>query len=211
MSERWAGMLRMPLGKLKRDLQNSSGLEAALPSLKHAPPFDGRHRIVHHRDTETQSLRAVRDSKSNPEVTEASEITEIAVPRTSGLSRLTELGIKLNWGFRMDLLVETVDRLLTIHFAQSLTYLKLSGKRLKEGLRRLTTAPTGAPEVSSVASVSSVLSAFDFDFPFFKTLCLCASVVNNCMRTIQRWACSRACPTRFRVMGGACFSLPSRC
>jgi GxxExxY protein len=102
--------------------------------------------------------------------------------------------IKLNCGFRMDLVVEdavvlelkTVDQLLPIHSAQLLTYLKLSGKRLgllinfnepvlTKGLKRLTTAPIGAPEVPSVPSVSSVAS----DFPFFKTLCLCASVVNK--------------------------------
>src|SRR5580704_3091180 len=64
--------------------------------------------------------------------------------------------IKLNCGFRMDLVVEdavvlelkTVDQLLPIHSAQLLTYLKLSGKKLgllinfnetvlKKGLKRL--------------------------------------------------------------------------
>src|ERR1035438_8408933 len=124
----------------------------------------------------------MRDSTSKPEITEA---TEIAVPRTFGLNRLTELiigaaievhrntgpglmesvyeeclcyelsqrglsfqrqvelpvaykGIKLNCGFRMDLVVadsvvlelKTVDQLLPIHSAQLLTYLKLSGKKL---------------------------------------------------------------------------------
>ena len=67
--------------------------------------------------------------------------------------------IKLNSGFRMDLVVEdsvvlelkTVEELLPIHSAQLLTYLKLSGKTLgllinfneptlKRGLKRLTTA-----------------------------------------------------------------------
>jgi GxxExxY protein len=184
------------------------------------------------------------DSKSTPEITEATEATEIAVPRMSGLNRLTESiigaaievhrntgpglmesvyeeclcyelsqlglkfqrqvelpvaykGIKLNCGFRMDLVVEdsvvlelkTVDQLLPIHSAQLLTYLKLSGKKLgllinfnepllKRGLKRLTTAPAVAPKAPSVISVSSVISAFAFDCSCLKTLCLCASVVN---------------------------------
>jgi GxxExxY protein len=65
-------------------------------------------------------------------------------------------GIKLDCGYRMDLLVEdaviielkTVEQLLPVHSAQLLTYLKLSGKPvgllmnfneavLRKGLRRL--------------------------------------------------------------------------
>jgi GxxExxY protein len=106
-------------------------------------------------------------------------------------------GIKLNFGFRMDLVVEdvvvlelkTVDQLLPIHSAQLLTYLKLSGKRLgllinfnepvlKKGLKRLTTEPIGAQSVPSVPSVSSVFSNVFSDFDFFPP-CLCASVVNK--------------------------------
>ena len=185
----------------------------------------------------------MRYLKSTPEITEALEATEIALPRMSGLNRLTELiigaaievhrntgpglmesvyeeclcyelaqqglnfqrqvelpvaykGIKLNCGFRMDLVVEdsvvlelkTVDLLLPIHSAQLLTYLKLSGKKLgllinfnepplKRGLKRLTTAPPVAPKIPSVSSVSSVISAFAF--AFLSSLCLRASVVNK--------------------------------
>ena len=84
--------------------------------------------------------------------------------------------------------LKAIDQLLPIHSAQLLTYLKLSGKTLgllinfnepvlKKGLKRLTTAPREPQrEVSSVLSVSSVSSGFDF---LFKTLCLCASVVNQ--------------------------------
>jgi GxxExxY protein len=65
-------------------------------------------------------------------------------------------GLKLDCGYRLDLLVEdsvivelkSVDHLLPIHSAQLLTYLKLSGRKvgllmnfnepvLKDGLRRL--------------------------------------------------------------------------
>lgn len=65
-------------------------------------------------------------------------------------------GVRLDCGYRMDLLVEdavvveleTVDHLLPVHSAQLLTYLKLSGKRvglllnfneaiLKRGIKRL--------------------------------------------------------------------------
>jgi GxxExxY protein len=183
----------------------------------------------------------MRDSTFNPEITEA---TEIAVPRTFGLNRLTELiigaaievhrntgpglmesvyeeclcyelsqcglkflrqvelpvaykGIKLNCGFRMDVVVEdsvvlelkTVDQLLPIHSAQLLTYLKLSGKKLgllinfnepvlRRGLKRLTTAPLVAPKAPSVTSVSSVFSGFAFDFSWFSvSLCLCGEQI----------------------------------
>ena len=69
---------------------------------------------------------------------------------------VTYKGIKLDCGYKMDLVVEdtvvlelkTVDQLLPIHTAQLLTYLKLSGKPigllinfneavLKKGLKRL--------------------------------------------------------------------------
>jgi len=88
-------------------------------------------------------------------------------------------GIKLDCGFRMDVIVEneivpevkTVDHLLPIHSAQLLTYLKLSGKRigllinfneqvLKKGLKRLANhAPDGA---AARPSVPPALSRFDF-------------------------------------------------
>jgi len=101
--------------------------------------------------------------------------------------------IKLNCGFRMDLLVEdlvilelkTVNELLPIHSAQLLTYLKLSGKNLgllinfneailKRGLKRLTTAPLNPDEKHpSVTSLSSVFSGLDFDLLNSVSLCLC--------------------------------------
>jgi GxxExxY protein len=103
--------------------------------------------------------------------------------------------IKLDCGFRMDMVVEdaivlelkTVDQLLPIHSAQLLTYLKLSGKKvgllinfnetvLKKGLKRLASTTLGAGEaLPSVFSATSVLSGFDFLLP----PCLCASVVNK--------------------------------
>jgi GxxExxY protein len=80
-------------------------------------------------------------------------------------------GIKLDCGYKMDLLVEdsivlelkTVDQLLPIHSAQLLTYLKLSGKKvglllnfnepiLTKGLKRLVnhfTEPSVAPVTSA--------------------------------------------------------------
>ena len=88
--------------------------------------------------------------------------------------------VRLSCGFRMDLVVEdavvlelkTVERLLPVHSAQLLTYLKLSGKQLgllinfnepalKDGLKRLKNFPTQSNSV--------------FGFP----LCLCVSVVNK--------------------------------
>lgn len=69
-------------------------------------------------------------------------------------------GVRLDCGYRLDLVVEeaivveikSVDRLLRIHEAQLLTYLRLTGLRigllvnfrettLKNGLRRLTLSP----------------------------------------------------------------------
>jgi len=99
-------------------------------------------------------------------------------------------GIKLDCGFKMDLLVEdsvvlelkTVDQLLPIHSAQLLTYLKLSGKKvgllinfnepiLTKGLKRLVNhfkEPSGA----LVTSAPSALSGFDLLTPR-----LCVSAV----------------------------------
>ena len=101
--------------------------------------------------------------------------------------------IKLNCGFRVDLVVEdtvvlelkTVEELLPIHSAQLLTYLKLSGKQLgllinfnepvlKRGLKRLTTAPLEPSNKSaSVTSISCVISGVDFDSRNSVSLCLC--------------------------------------
>jgi len=86
---------------------------------------------------------------------------------------VTYKGIKLDCGYKMDLVVEdtvvlelkTVDCLLPIHAAQLLTYLKLSGKPigllinfnepvLKKGLKRLVNhfRETGQPHVPSAPS-----------------------------------------------------------
>ncbi len=101
--------------------------------------------------------------------------------------------IKLNCGFRMDLVVEdavvlelkTVDQLLPIHSAQLLTYLKLSGKKigllinfnetqLRKGLKRLANVTLSPSELlPSVFSPNSVFS----NLAFLTSLCLCASVV----------------------------------
>jgi GxxExxY protein len=114
--------------------------------------------------------------------------------------------IKLKCGFRMDLVVEdavvlelkTVDQLLPIHSAQLLTYLKLSGKKvgllinfnetvLRRGLKRLANVNLEPSEaLPSVFSVSSVLSGFDF-----KSLCLCASVVNTSLFRFKETALRR--------------------
>ncbi len=69
-------------------------------------------------------------------------------------------GVRLDCGYRLDLVVadelvvelKAVDRILPVHHAQLLTYLKLSGFQtglilnfnvpmLKDGIKRLTTAP----------------------------------------------------------------------
>jgi GxxExxY protein len=100
-------------------------------------------------------------------------------------------GIKLDCGFRMDLVVEneivlelkTVDQLLPIHSAQRLTYLKLSRKKiglpinfnepmLTKGLKRLANrAPDAA---AAYPSAPSACSGFDFLLP----LRLSVSAVN---------------------------------
>jgi GxxExxY protein len=85
-------------------------------------------------------------------------------------------GIKLDCGYKMDLVVEdavvvelkTVDQLLPIHEAQLLTYLKLSGKKvgllmnfnepvLKKGLKRL----VNQFPASSITPVTSAPSALE--------------------------------------------------
>ncbi len=97
-------------------------------------------------------------------------------------------GIKLDCGYKMDLVVEdkvvlelkAIDQLLPIHSAQLLTYLKLSGIRvglllnfhepvLKKGIKRLLNDPPG---ISSVPSVSSVRSGFDFNLKSSVSPCL---------------------------------------
>jgi len=91
---------------------------------------------------------------------------------------ITYKGVKLDCGYKMDLVVEdsvvlelkTVDKLLPIHTAQLLTYLKLSGKRvglllnfhapiLTKGIKRLI---NDSQQSSSVSSGTSVASGFDF-------------------------------------------------
>ena len=110
--------------------------------------------------------------------------------------------IKLKCGLRMDLLVEdaivlelkTVDQLLPIHFAQLLTYLKLSGKKLgllinfnepvlTKGLKRLVnhfrdSEETQIPSAPSAreSRESKLLLSFENTF---KTLRLCVSAVNK--------------------------------
>lgn len=87
-------------------------------------------------------------------------------------------GIKLDCGYKMDLLVEdavvlelkTVDELLPIHTAQLLTYLRLSHKKvglllnfhapiLTKGIKRLV---NNFQEPSSATSSTSAASGFDF-------------------------------------------------
>jgi GxxExxY protein len=104
-------------------------------------------------------------------------------------------GIKLDCGYKMDLVVEdkvvlelkAVDQLLPIHTAQLLTYLKLSGKRvglllnfnlpiLAKGIKRLVNhflEPAGA----LLPSASSALSGFDFPDPKNSASpCLCGEL-----------------------------------
>jgi GxxExxY protein len=103
-------------------------------------------------------------------------------------------GIKLDCGFKMDLLVDdsvvlelkTVDQLLPVHSAQLLTYLKLSGKKvgllinfnepiLTKGLRRLVNHFKDA----SVAPVTSAPSAFSDFVLSFLTQRLSVSAVKS--------------------------------
>jgi GxxExxY protein len=91
-------------------------------------------------------------------------------------------GIKLDCGFKMDLLVEdavvvelkTVDQLLPVHSAQLLTYLKLSGKKvgllinfnepiLTKGLKRLVNHFKD-PSLPPVTSAPSAFSDFGLSF-----------------------------------------------
>ena len=97
-------------------------------------------------------------------------------------------GVKLDCGYRMDLVVEeeiilelkTVDLLLPVHSAQLMTYLKLSGKQvgllmnfnepvLKKGLKRLVNY-FREPSGTMISSAPSALS---------KTRRLGVSAVNN--------------------------------
>ena len=111
-------------------------------------------------------------------------------------------GIKLNCGFRMDLVVEdaivlewkTVDQLMPIHSAQLLTYLKLSGKKLgllisfiepvlTKGLKRLANhfRESGKALIPSASSATEPRENKVFQ-PFentLKTLRLCVSAVNK--------------------------------
>ncbi len=87
---------------------------------------------------------------------------------------ITYKGLKLDCGHKMDLVVEdavivelkTVDRLLPIHSAQLLTYLKSSGKQigllinfnvpvLKDGLKRMVNRYAGPAPVARVSASSA--------------------------------------------------------
>jgi GxxExxY protein len=98
------------------------------------------------------------------------------VLRGHSVTRQVELpvvykGLRIDAGFRIDLLIDdtvvveckAVERLMPIHEAQVLTYLRLSGKpigllinfhvpRLIDGVKRLILTPT-PPSVSSATSV----------------------------------------------------------
>ena len=90
---------------------------------------------------------------------------------------LSYKGIKLDCGYKMDLVVEdavilelkTVDQLLPVHSAQLLTYLKLTGKKvglllnfnepiLKKGIKRLVNyfPDTRGPRVPSAGSANEL-------------------------------------------------------
>jgi len=113
-------------------------------------------------------------------------------------------GIKLDCGYKMDLVVEdsvilelkTVDHLLPIHSAQLLTYLKLSGKKvglllnfdepiLRKGLKRLVhrfeapaeTHDTSAPSAIEVAE--NLNTRHPNDSLISVSPRLCASAVNK--------------------------------
>jgi len=119
---------------------------------------------------------------------------------------LTYKGIKLDCGYKLDVVVEdavvlelkAVEQLLPIHTAQLLTYLKLSGKRvgfllnfhasiLTKGVKRLINdSPMQSTSVSSDShlrnsgksfSVSSVTSVLSsFGLKNSVSLCLCGEV-----------------------------------
>jgi GxxExxY protein len=112
-------------------------------------------------------------------------------------------GLKLDCGYRMDLVVENlvvveikaIDELLPIHSAQVLTYLRSSGKRiglllnfnvtvLKQGLRRLANRyvdPAEAPRVSasSAPAVGEEQSTRTSPNSLRPPLRLCASAVKK--------------------------------
>ena len=111
-------------------------------------------------------------------------------------------GIKLDCGYKMDLVVEdsvvlelkTVDRLLPVHAAQLLTYLKLSGKPvgllinfnepvLKKGLKRLVNrfreaGDTHVPSASSARESGEGTKAGSY-YEVFQTLRLRVSGVKG--------------------------------
>ncbi|HEY7387669.1 MAG TPA: GxxExxY protein [Bryobacteraceae bacterium] len=98
-------------------------------------------------------------------------------------------GVKLDCGYKMDLVVEdavileikTVDQILPIHTAQLLTYLKLSGKKLglllnfnapilAKGIKRLVNH-FPEPDKELIPSAPSALSGFDFRNSASQRLC----------------------------------------
>jgi GxxExxY protein len=108
-------------------------------------------------------------------------------------------GIKLDCGYKMDLLVEdavvvelkTVERLLPVHSAQLLTYLKLSGKRvglllnfneavLKKGIKRLVNHYAATAGIARSSAPSAAEAVEQVCVPVNKELNprrLCASAV----------------------------------
>jgi len=107
-------------------------------------------KLIHRRDAETQSFL-----KSKSKSAEGASQSGLAFERQVRLLVLYK-GLKLDCGYRLDLVVEesviieikTVDQLLPIHSAQLLTYLKLSSltiglllnfnePTLKRGIKRL--------------------------------------------------------------------------
>ena len=130
-------------------------------------------------------------------------------------------GIKLNCGFRMDVIVEnqivlelkTVDQLLPIHSAQLLTYLKLSGKKigllinfnepvLKKGLKRLANR---APDAAIAdPSAPSAFSGLDF----LPALRLSVSAVKNCLAIADATPVHPSAPSAPSAFSGFDF-LPS--
>src|SRR5437660_2553319 len=90
-------------------------------------------------------------------------------------------GMQLDAGYRVDFIVENcviveikaVEKLLPLHFAQLLSYLKLSGRRvgllinfnvphLKQGIERAANGyPDALSDSTSVSSVSSVVESLE--------------------------------------------------
>jgi len=93
---------------------------------------------------------------------------------------ITYEGVKLDYGYKMDLVVEdsvvlelkTVEKLLPVHTAQLLTYLKLSGKPV--GLLLNFNAPILTKGIKRLINDFSVASGLDSKNSV--SLCLCGEV-----------------------------------